>query len=115
MSQVTCIGCSAQIDVSKADVTGRGYRCSQCSLKASLAADGGHNDITDHLTIEERAARAKSALSEMFAGVALAVLGGPFVFFGFNGTVGVIVTCAGLGMMSHGFLTRREMRGQRTS
>ena len=114
MSQVTCIGCSAQIDVSKADVTGRGYRCSQCSLKASLAADGGHNDITDHLTVDERAARAKTALSEMIAGAAVTAFG-PIVFFGFNGTVGVIVTCAGLGMISHGFLTRREMRGQRTS
>lgn len=114
MSQVTCIGCSAQIDVSKADVTGRGYRCSQCSLKASLAADGGHNDITDHLTIEERAARAKTALSEMIAGGAIAAFG-PIVLLGFNGTIGVIVLCAGLGMMSHGFLTRREMRGQRTS
>ena len=114
MSQVTCIGCSAQIDVSKADVTGRGYRCSQCSLKASLAADGGHNDITDHLTIEERAARAKTALSEMIAGAAITAFG-PIVFLGFNGTVGVIVLCSGLGMMSHGYLTRREMRGQRTS
>lgn len=114
MSQVTCIGCTAQIDVSKADVTGRGYRCSQCSLKASLAADGGHNDITDHLTVEERAVRAKSALSEMIAGAAIAAFS-PLVLFGFNGTVGIIFMCGGLGMMSHGFLTRREMRGQRTS
>jgi hypothetical protein len=114
VSQVTCIGCSAQIDVSKADVTGRGYRCSQCSLKASVAAAGGHNDITDHLTVDERRARAKSALSEMIGGAAMAAFG-PIVFLGFNGTVGVIVLCAGLGMMSHGFLTRREMRGQRTS
>ena len=115
MSQVTCIGCSAQIDVSKADVTGRGYRCSRCSLKASLAADGGHNDITDHLTVEERTARAKTALTEMFLGAFVAVMCGPLVFFGFNGTVGMIVTLSGVGMISHGFLTRREMRGQRTS
>lgn len=114
MSSVACVHCGTMIDVTKADLTGRGYRCSSCSLKASLAADGGINDVTDHLTIEERRARAAVAAREMVFGAATAAFGA-ILFLGASGLVGAIVTCAGLGATSHGYLTRREMSGERTS
>jgi hypothetical protein len=114
MSQVACIHCNAMIDITRADLTGRGYRCTQCSLKASLAADGGRNDISDHLTPEERVARAKAAASEMVFGSVIAALG-VAVFIGFSGVIGVAVFAGGAGAMSHGYLTRREMTGERTS
>jgi len=114
VSQVSCIGCNTLIDVSKADVTGRGYRCNACSMKASLAADGGHNDVTDHLTLDERKQRAATAGTEMVFGGILAGAG-LLVFLSMSGLIGMIVGCAGLGAMSHGYLTRREMSGERTS
>lgn len=83
-------------------------------MKASLAADGGRNDVSDHLTPEERVQRAKAAGTEMVVGLGIAALGA-LLLLGFNGTVGIIVTCAGFGTTSHGYLTRREMTGVRTS
>ena len=99
--------------MSKADVTGRGYRCNACSMKASLAADTGYNDIPDHLTQDERSARFATAGKEMVAGAAMTV-GGLFVFLLISSLIGGVATLAGVGMVSHGFLTRREMTGQRT-
>ena len=113
MPLVTCSSCNAEIDLSKADVTGRGYRCATCSMKASLAADGGRNDVADHLTPEERTSRAKTAGIEMMLGAVVGV-GGAGLFFAINGIAGMFVLCGGLGMASHGLLTRREMTGQRT-
>jgi hypothetical protein len=118
MAQVSCVQCGVTLDTSKADITGRGYRCTQCSLKASLAADGGHNDVMDHLTVEERVKKAKLAGSEMIGGGALA-FAGAVVFLvipiPFHGIIGACMTFAGLGAVSHGYLTKREMTGQRTS
>ncbi|CAN5913362.1 hypothetical protein BH11MYX3_BH11MYX3_42840 [soil metagenome] len=114
MPQVACVGCNAQIDSSRADVTGRGYRCNSCSMKASLAASGGLNDITDHLTTDERKQRAANAGTEMMVGGFIAGAG-LLVFLGASGLFGMIIGCAGLGMTSHGYLTRREMTGERTS
>ncbi|MBL0213901.1 MAG: hypothetical protein IPQ07_08460 [Myxococcales bacterium] len=114
MSQVACIGCNLMIDVARADVTGRGYRCNACSMKASMAADGGRNDVTDHLTVDERKQRAASAGTEMVVGGLVAATG-LLVFLTVSGLFGMIAACAGLGMTSHGYLTRREMTGERTS
>jgi hypothetical protein len=105
------------LDASKADITGRGYRCAACSLKASLAADGGHNDIVDHLTSEERVQKSKSAATEMMIGAGT-LLGGLLIFvaipFPFHDVVGACVAFAGGGAISHGWLTRREMTGEQT-
>ncbi len=114
MPQVACVGCNTLIDSSMADVTGRGYRCNSCSMKASLASNGGLNDITDHLTSDERKQRAATAGTEMVLGGILAAAG-LAVFFSMSGLIGMIAGCAGLGMTSHGYLTRREMTGERTS
>ncbi len=114
MPQVPCVGCNIQIDSDHADVTGRGYRCNSCSMKASLAANHGLNDVNDHLTKDERRQRAAAAGTEMVLGSILAG-SGLLVFLGASGLVGMIIGCAGLGMTPHGYLTRREMTGERTS
>ena len=101
------------IDVTKADLTGRGYRCTACSLKASLAADGGRNDVHDHLTDDERRERYVAARKRMFAGGWI-VGGGALVVMGYGLLFGLPVVFLGLGTISHGYLTRREMTGQRT-
>jgi hypothetical protein len=117
MAEVACGSCGMMIDAAKADITGRGYRCTSCSLKASLAADGGQNDVIDHLTPEERVQKSKTAATEMMAG------GGTLVFgilcflafpFPFHDVVGACFAFAGGGAISHGWLTRREMTGERT-
>jgi hypothetical protein len=117
MAQVACVSCGAMVDEAKADITGRGYRCIACSLKASLAADGGHNDVIDHLTPAERVQKSKAAGSEMMVG-AVTVFGGLLVLlivpFPFHDVVGACIAFAGGGAISHGWLTRREMTGERT-
>ncbi len=118
MAEVTCVQCGAQLDAAKADITGRGYRCTACSMKASLAADGGINDVKDHLTMEERIQKAKAAGTEIIAGIATG-LGGLLVLVAipipFHDVIGAIVLFAGLGAVSHGYLTKREMAGERTT
>lgn len=101
------------IDVTKADLTGRGYRCTTCSLKASLAADGGQNDVRDHLTDDERRERYAAARQRMFTGGWI-VGGGMLALFTVGALIGVPLVCLGLGTISHGYLTRREMTGERT-
>ncbi len=117
MAEVACGSCGAMIDATKADITGRGYRCSACSLKASLAADGGRNDIVAHLTHDERVKKSENAGTEMMVGAGT-LLGGLVVFLGmpfpFHDLVGACVAFAGAGAISHGWLTRREMTGVRT-
>lgn len=106
--------CGQQIDPAQADLTGRGYRCAACSLKASLAADIGRNDVLDHLTEDERRARYGQAATRMVAGGFIAV-GGVIVTLGIGALFGLPIVFLGLGTISHGYLTRREMTGQRTS
>lgn len=101
------------IDVTKADLTGRGYRCTPCSVKASVNAIGGSNDVSDHLTPEERKERHAAAGQRILTGAALAGAGG-IVFLSMSGLIGIIMVCAGLGTASHGLLTRREMKGEQT-
>ena len=117
MNLVTCGHCGAQVEASKADVTGRGYRCVACSMKASLAADGGRNDVADHLTAEERVAKSEAAAREILVGIGTAIAG-LIVFvvvpFPFHDLVGACIGFGGCGAVSHGYLTRREMRGLRT-
>lgn len=113
VSQVACIGCNSLIDLGKADLTGRGYRCSACTLKASLASDTGRNDVGDHLTIDERRARHREARKKMFAG-AWIIGGGVLVTMGFGALFGLPLVFLGIGTISHGVLTRREMHGERT-
>ncbi len=113
MAQVACIGCNTLIDLGKADLTGRGYRCSACTLKASLASDTGRNDVGDHLTVDERRARHGEARKKMFAG-AWIIGGGVLVTMGFGALFGLPVVFLGIGTISHGYLTRREMHGERT-
>lgn len=102
------------IDVTQADLTGRGYRCAACSLKASLAADAGRNDVRDHLTDDERRDRFEQARKRMFAGGWIAA-GGVVVTIGAGALFGLPIVFLGLGTISHGYLTRREMTGARTS
>lgn len=113
MSQVSCVGCNTLIDLGKADLTGRGYRCSACTLKASLASNAGRNDIRDHLTDDERRKRHADARKEMFAGVGI-IGGGVLVTLGFGALFGFPIVFLGIGTISHGYLTRREMHGERT-
>ena len=117
MAEVACVQCGLMIDVSKADITGRGYRCTACSMKASLAADGGKNDVRDHLTNDERVAKSKSAGSEMVVG-GLTAFGGLLMLLvapiPFHDVIGACIMFAGFGAVSHGYLTRREMTGERT-
>ena len=117
MGQVACVSCGAMVDAAKADITGRGYRCASCSMKASLAADGGHNDVTDHLTPDERVAKSKAAATEMMVGAGTTLIGIlclVAVPFPFHDVVGACIAFAGGGAISHGWLTRREMTGERT-
>jgi hypothetical protein len=114
VSQVSCIGCNTSIELAKADLTGRGYRCSACSLKASLAADGGRNDVRDHLTDDERRARHTDARKRMFTGGWI-IGGGILVTLGYGALFGLPVVFLGIGTISHGYLTRREMHGERTN
>ena len=117
MAEVACVHCGAMVDAAKADITGRGYRCLDCSMKASLAADGGQNDVKDHLTAEERVQKSKAAASEMMVG-GVTAFGGLLVLLivpiPFHDVIGACITFAGCGAISHGWLTRREMTGERT-
>lgn len=63
---------------------------------------------------DERRQRAAAAGTEMALGSILAGAG-LLVFLGASGLVGMIIGCTGLGRTSHGYLTRREMTGERTS
>lgn len=111
--EVACGSCGVVLDASKADITGRGYRCARCSLRASLAADGGFNDIQDHLTLDERRQRAVEATRKMIGGGAL-VAGGLVVVVYVIPSVGAAMILTGVGAVAHGLLTRRELSGKRT-
>ncbi|MGN6104812.1 MAG: hypothetical protein ACTHU0_06905 [Kofleriaceae bacterium] len=110
--EVACGSCGVVLDASKADITGRGYRCARCSLRASLAADGGFNDVQDHLTVDERRQRAAEAIRKMIGGGAL-VAGGLVVAYVIP-IAGAAMLLTGVGAMAHGLLTRRELSGERT-
>ncbi len=85
--------------------TGCLYSGDRLSVRAGLAETS---------RMDERKQRAATAATEMLLGGILAGAG-LMVFLSMSGLFGMIVGCAGLGMTSHGYLTRREMTGERTS
>ncbi len=109
MTMVTCTTCGVALDESKADITGRGYRCASCSLKAGIDESLGKNDVADHLDPEEREAGMRRANVEILGGVALAVVCVPLILVARFATAGVFM---GIVAVAHGFATRRQMRGR---
>jgi hypothetical protein len=110
MAQVACTTCGLQLDESQADITGRGYRCSQCTLRAGINENLGSNDVGDHLEPAERAANAQRALQQMIGGAAVAAICTPLYivlpiqWFAFG-------IFAGIGLVVRGFVVRRQMAG----
>lgn len=65
---VTCGSCGKSIAEADAELSGSGFRCAACAMKASIDVLQGGSDVASHLSEAERAQMAAEAKQKLLLG-----------------------------------------------
>jgi len=113
MATIRCGVCQQEVAIADADVTGLGYRCEPCSLKAGIAEHQGASDAAAHFDDAGLAEMRRSGTNDIWYGLGLAALGVAIMVV-FESARGGVAIVGGGAYALWGWTRLRHASGKRT-